>query len=123
MTTSVKNLVELANDLKFRSGSSMFALMDKVLQNQIEVCSKDFTSVTKLVEKMAAIWADTKIENGNEIRYRYWFYSTGSCSLTLNLKNKDLSHRLMTLFSPFMKEAADSDMNPQPIRPICYQAD
>ena len=119
MTASVKNLVELANDLKFKAVLNLHSNGQSIAKPN-KVCSKDFTYVTNLVEKMSNL-SGFKIENGNEIDTN-WFYSTGSCSLTLNLKNKDLPQAYDAVIT-FIKEAAESDMNPQPIRPIFYQAD
>ena len=120
MTASVKNLVDLANDLKFKAVLNLHS-DGKSIAKPTNLCAKDYNNVSNLVEKMSNL-SGLKIDKNIVSEDANWFYTTGSCSVVMNIDNKNLPQAYDAVVT-FMKEAAESDMNPQPIRPIFYQAD
>lgn len=120
MTASVKNLVDLANDLKFKAVLNLHS-DGKSIAKPTNLCAKDYNNVSNLIEKMSNL-SGLKIDKNIVSEDANWFYTTGSCSVIMNIDNKNLPQAYDAVMT-FMKEAAESDMNPQPIRPIFYQAD
>lgn len=122
MTASIKNLVDLANELKFKAVLNLHSEGKNISYPQ-KTCNKDFATIQNVVQKMSDL-SGYDIAKPVELMNSdvNWFYSTGACSINMNTSEVNL-RKTYDAFVAFMKEAAESDMNPQPIRPIFYQAD
>lgn len=122
MNASVKNLVDFSNDMKFKAVLNLHADGKNICYSQ-KTCKKDLNKIHDIAEKMSSLCGYDIVKNYNDTNKDVdWFYSTGSCSITFNTTDENIK-QTYDAFLSFIKEAAESDMNPQPIRPIFYQAD
>lgn len=132
--SSVRILVDLANDLKFKAVLNLHPSGETFTYPK-NACVKDSNNICKVIEKMSNL-------NGFQIKKPMnqknddvnWFYTINACSVGMSIgqepKNyivySEIESSINQSFSSlilFMKEAVEIDLNPQPLRPVFHQAD
>ena len=132
----VKLIMDLAVEMKFKAVLSSHTFGEKFVQPQ--TCNgTDGDKIEHLMIKLSGMngYATERVDkpegSGNDVD---WFYGSGACSMGM-LWGKaskqfvsfcDLEptvDRSFTAIVTFIKEAAEIEMNPKPLRPMLYNAE
>jgi len=131
--SSSKLLMEFANAKKFQGSLNLHTFGEHILPPSIANDS-DAKQIYNLVDKMCGKngYLTKQIRNqdgdGNDTDY---LYSTGACSITMQVgqdsksfvsysETKPTVNRIYSSVLMFMKEAAEIDLNPQPLKTIYF---
>jgi hypothetical protein len=134
MPSSVRVLVDLTNNLKFKSVLSLHPYGESFTYPK-NACVKDSGNICKVIEKMSSTNGFQIKKPINQINDDVnWFYSINACSVGVFIGQESKDYIVYSDIEPsvnqsfnsfilFIKESVEIDLNPQPLRPVYHQAD